>query len=369
MPESVFLRLQPRRPTLGGSAIAAITVCSLLVSALVCASSEASEAPQAASPPRPIVAVPPPPPPPRDSVNVASYGAKGDGVSDDTAAITLAIANTPRGKTLYFPTPTSSYLVAGSLNIAQPMTVLGSSSTVKMNSADTNLFNVTSSNVTIRGMIMQGADQSGGIAVSLGEGVALRNVNVIGNTIDDWFGGILLENVESFKVKNNRLTNLNAYGIDTYPASHGDIDSNFVQYVSANNSDGNGYGILLSGNTRSDNIHITNNDVEDIPNWECYDTHGGSNLTFHGDYCRNAKVGFNIVWNGSNSPLNVTVDHNTVVYGGGTSWGAIVFGGSDQPGAALGTGSITNNTLVGYNSLQIFTSRAKVKVSGNVLHE
>lgn len=51
--------------------------------------------------------------------NVKFYGAKGDGTTDDTAAVNAAItaAANAGGGTIYFPKPTSKYLILGALTI------------------------------------------------------------------------------------------------------------------------------------------------------------------------------------------------------------------------------------------------------------
>ena len=50
-------------------------------------------------------------------MDVRSYAAVGDGTTDDTAAITAAVAT---GKALYFPQPSVYYKVVGTVNISVP---------------------------------------------------------------------------------------------------------------------------------------------------------------------------------------------------------------------------------------------------------
>jgi polygalacturonase len=53
----------------------------------------------------------------RESVSVKDFGAVGDGVTDDTAAIQAAVAS---GKSLYFPQPTLFYNITSALSITVP---------------------------------------------------------------------------------------------------------------------------------------------------------------------------------------------------------------------------------------------------------
>lgn len=57
-------------------------------------------------------------------INVRDYGAVGDGVTDDTAAIQAAVNATPTGTTVYFPAGT--YAVSNAITINKPLVVRGS---------------------------------------------------------------------------------------------------------------------------------------------------------------------------------------------------------------------------------------------------
>jgi hypothetical protein len=65
----------------------------------------------------------PPPAPPPAARGVKAFGAKGDGKTDDTAAIQAAIVATPRGGTLVFPA--GRYRVNAPLLINRPITLRG----------------------------------------------------------------------------------------------------------------------------------------------------------------------------------------------------------------------------------------------------
>ncbi|MDM5229669.1 glycosyl hydrolase family 28-related protein, partial [Lysinibacillus pakistanensis] len=57
-------------------------------------------------------------------INVKDYGAKGDGIADDTVAFNKAIAETPNGGTLYIST--GKYKITDELKITKPIRIRGS---------------------------------------------------------------------------------------------------------------------------------------------------------------------------------------------------------------------------------------------------
>src|SRR3990167_3392235 len=68
--------------------------------------------------------------------NVTSYGAIGDGVTDDGPAIQAALTACPTGGTVFFPVPTAYYRVGaapatgGQIQLTKSVTLLGGSATV-----------------------------------------------------------------------------------------------------------------------------------------------------------------------------------------------------------------------------------------------
>ncbi|WP_048145166.1 glycosyl hydrolase family 28-related protein [Methanosphaerula palustris] len=62
------------------------------------------------------------------ATNVRSSGLKGDGVTDDTAALQSLLTSLPSGSTIYFPP--GHYRIDGPVNIDKPFTLFGESGTV-----------------------------------------------------------------------------------------------------------------------------------------------------------------------------------------------------------------------------------------------
>lgn len=84
----------------------------------------------------------------RDVVSVKDFGAKGDGVTDDTAAIQAAI-NASYGRTLYFPLPANFYYLnsASGLSIVSQIRLIGEIGTfIKYGSALSNTTDVITFN-------------------------------------------------------------------------------------------------------------------------------------------------------------------------------------------------------------------------------
>jgi len=90
-------------------------------------------------------------------VSVKDFGAVGDGVADDTTAITAAIAT---GKSIFFPAGTYLTDLQTLSTTGQTLFGEGQNSVILAKTATTNLFNVNASYVTFRDLRMNGAATS-----------------------------------------------------------------------------------------------------------------------------------------------------------------------------------------------------------------
>ena len=128
----------------------------------------------------------------REVVSVKDFGATGDGVTDDTAAIAAALAALPNGGTLYFPSGTyRTYRASAPDNIVSSnLTICGDGASTIINgnpftaianssyNQNYNVFQATSrSNITLRDMAFSGVCQP--LAL-----YACTNVRVVG-ILDD----------------------------------------------------------------------------------------------------------------------------------------------------------------------------------------
>ena len=111
-------------------------------------------------------------------INVKNYGATGDGTTDDTAAITSAIAALPTtGGVLFFPAGT--YVTSGGFTLARNVTVLGDGmgdgdthapTTIACTSATAVLFTVTADAALFRDLVLRntaGATPTAGAGVQV----------------------------------------------------------------------------------------------------------------------------------------------------------------------------------------------------------
>tara|TARA_R110000737_G_scaffold327196_1_gene341340 strand:- start:869 stop:2344 length:1476 start_codon:yes stop_codon:yes gene_type:complete len=98
-------------------------------------------------------------------VNVLDFGAVGDGVTDDTAAIQAAIDSVVAGGTLYVPASSGHYLYT-SLTIAEAITIAGDGFSADQNSATLGAAKWTDGSMS--GSVLRSTSTSG-VAITIGQ--------------------------------------------------------------------------------------------------------------------------------------------------------------------------------------------------------
>jgi parallel beta-helix repeat protein len=172
-------------------------------------------------------------------INVKSYGAVGDGTTDDTEAIqdTLDAAETAGGGIVYFPKGT--YLVSTGLTVGNNITICGAgySSIVKLDSGNTtkvfsnNDTSTGNSNITIRDLKIDGnkANRTGNLDYMIYfdnvDNVLIENIFFYNSRWDD----IFLQSVNNYKINNIYSENCRMVSVGTYYlCSHGTISNCYV---------------------------------------------------------------------------------------------------------------------------------------------
>lgn len=88
-------------------------------------------------------------------INVKDYGAKGDGVTDDSKAIQSAVDATPVGETLYFSAPSVAYKISKVINVAKRITLEGGMAKIKIVSGIG--FQLSGQDLVMRGFVIEGS--------------------------------------------------------------------------------------------------------------------------------------------------------------------------------------------------------------------
>lgn len=305
-----------------------------------------------------------------DAINIANFGAVGDGQHDDTAALKQAIAATPPGGTVWLPSPPVAYLIGETVSLRAPVTLLGDNTAINFVGNRPVFLSIETSNITIAGLHITGQKQGRAISAEGSNQAWLTNLTITGNTIEHWHSGLVVSFVDDFRVQSNTIDGIRYVGISTYPGRNGTIEHNIVRNIAS--VDGNGYGISAGYNYEaqvpSKFITIHSNLVEHSPVWECLDTHGGDSITITGNTVRDCRVG---IWVGpatnvAVAPQSVLVAGNTVqstVTNGSHGPGIVIAGAFDNTGqhtqTAIGV-VVRDNQVIGHGTETTYGSAAIV---------
>lgn len=297
-------------------------------------------------------------------LNVQDFGAKGDGVTDDTVAIQTAV-NTSSGKTLVFPAGT--YLISASINLKSNVTILGEQNNTVIKiangnyAAGTRVFVSTDgdgagakNNITLNGLIIDG--NKGNIGTARG-------------SIITFFKG------SNYSVLNCRFQNCEGIclNISTINENVTIANTQFINCGGApDNSDGYRRQAIAFSNTtgvnatRTKSVLITNC-LFDTQGFDCISLGNCDDIVVSSNI---AKDSYSFLYTVANpySNTNLTVCNNAIY---NVNQGAYVT--VTRPVAidlpALDGGSILNNVINGcaQAGIGVFGYSKNIVVSGNTL--
>ena len=243
-----------------------------------------------------------------DVVSVKDFGAVGDGVTNDTAAIQAAITASAN-KSVYFPAGT---YVATSLTVASPCRLFGEGKLKKTTAAATAFLTLNTGDVDIEGLSFEGASPNAEPPNTVYSDIAIkaygafntnpyRNISIRNVTINGFGGyGIDIRWSENVNVINCVVKYIGYAGILYDSVLVGMIAQNTVQFMgSVSGGNGNAYGISIGRNVAYDftqsvqtaHVNVTNNIVTDVRYWTGIDGHAPKYCNFLNNTivrCRNA---------------------------------------------------------------------------------
>jgi len=237
--------------------------------------------------------------------NVLDFGATGDGVTNDTAAIQAAVNS--GADEVYFP---EGVYVVASVNITSKIRLFGSGVLKKTSVTGTSMLNIDSSNIEIDGLTFNGASVStliptantadNAIYVS-GTSTPLQytNIKIQNCTINGVAGfGIRIDYASNVWILNNNISYCGYAGVTLLSVIHGIVDGNRISNINSSAGATNWYGISITrdstqttaNSSRPTNCVITNNVVSNVAQWTGIDIHAAFKCVVDGNqvyFCKN----------------------------------------------------------------------------------
>lgn len=271
--------------------------------------------------------------------NVLDFGASGDGVTDDTAAIQAAATSLTSGGTLILPT--GSYLVSSAITLPDNVNIIGelAGSIITCASMSGGAFAsiVAGANSIIEKLKFSGVDEdvTGASAIRINgkDGVIINDCIITG------FGDpIYITDADDFVVKNNKITDFHRWGIQFAKATNGVISNNIVK-----------------NSTLYDGIKGNGNIYGDASFYE------SSNIIISENVCTgHNRDGIDM----ASDFANITISNNTCT--GNTLNGIeikLITGGSTATRANIVSNIVNSNGSTGIRIDDITSS----KISGNII--
>jgi len=253
------------------------------------------------------------------TVNVSQYGAKGDGVTDDSAAIQNALNAVTSGKVLVF-TAGKTYAHSKVLRAPNAGVRITGAATLLATDYKNSSFSVEANNVTIDGglyfkVVGSTARGSGfpqqGITIRDRSGTTLSNITVDNSAAS----GIMLYNASNYLL--DHVTVKNAWS-DCIHQTKGSNNGHLISTVSQNcGDDGVAVVSYKADGVRCHDITVDNPQFLGQTHGRAYSVVGGYNVTFNNIYAINSdSASLYFAAEGVNNFNTYGSDHVTV--NGGT---------------------------------------------------
>lgn len=335
-------------------------------------------------------------------VNVKDYGAVGDGVTNDTAAIQNALNS---GAELVVLAEGETYRIVSQLSVPANVQLNGNGAVLQAASAFVLLDFANGggiSNTTLIGSVAPGVYDASSTAI---KAAGVNNhpsapTYITGPKVENCiirnFGyvGVQLAYVKKAEVRSCQMSNIGYAGVGGVSCEDVIVDGNTIEDVTPGSPGGDAYGIFIdrenglseTSDPRSYRCIITNNIVKNTlatsgPNGQGIDTHGGVDFLIDSNIVSECQYGIVVtssVIGGLGQQLGALrcVVSNNTVFGGNTGYG-ILINGANNAGVLVEYARncvISGNTVSGFGSPGDITIGAvhlqwtkDTVVSGNVV--
>jgi Pectate lyase superfamily protein/Ca-dependent carbohydrate-binding module xylan-binding len=303
---------------------------------------------------------------PTGTLDVKAYGAVGNGVTDDTAAIqAAATAASSQGKQLFFSPGT--YAVSSSLQMPSntTWTAAPNTATLVATAGNTLISSVLTQSDTLKGVTLSGGTSSPDTAAALLVGYKATGLTLSGDTVRDTNGiGVVLSDVNQTTVSNSNFTNIGNTA-DLANSHQGVAFSNDVAgYGNQNsvvNSAFSNIGLDAISATSQSGFSAVSNTVNTAsinPGW------GSQNAAaagFYGINDTNLVVAGNDINHASGNGIDIAVSSQVEVYQNAVSGS----GGAGIGLFSVTTGAASWNTTTDNNALNHFEFKGGIVLDAN----
>lgn len=312
------------------------------------------------------------------SVNAKAFGAKGDGVTDDTAAIEAAL-NSGARKVILQNLTGAPYMLSSGLVIPENVTLESENRAILRASGDHELISHMRDNSAIVGIVLDGADVTTKPAITIGYN---ENLRIEDNEFRNLLGRGLFLYAGSGIVRNNVFDNIGSYGMYVHSNKRVVLEANELTNIRSS-----GIYVLATSDYAFSPTFIRNNRLQNISNEaggtgeygngiHCYRVRGVhiennhiDQTTFSGVRlvsCADCVVMGNLAENFTDHGIYVEFSHRETVIANNTLRSRAEFGinapnaDSDGRNTAI-TGNVIHDTDYGINA------ESKATIVGNVI--